>query len=177
MKIRLDSARAAPFVWEESVALDAADLGGPLCDGSVPVTVRGRLTAADPDFWLEIEISFHVEQPCVRCTRPATSEVQSASKLLVVRGRRSAGAGDVELREDDLGVVEVTGEILDTDLLVAEQAQLELPTRPLCREDCRGLCPVCGGDRNDRDCDCVTEMSDPRWSALADLKGRLRAPD
>ena len=177
MKIRLDSAGTAPFVWEESVTLDAADLGGALEDSSVPVAVRGRLTAADPGFWLEFDVSFRVTQPCARCTLSVTSEVQSASRLLVVRGRSSAGADEEELREDDLGVVEVTGEILDTDLLIAEQAQLELPVRPLCREDCRGLCPVCGGDRNARDCDCVTEMSDPRWSALADLKGRLRAPD
>lgn len=177
MKIRLDLARSAPFVWEETVALAAADLGGSQGEDPVPVTVRGRLTAADPDLWLDLDVSFRVTQPCDRCTRPATTEVRSATRLLVVRSRESRGGDEVELREDDLGIVEVAGEILDTDLLVGEQAQLELPARPLCREDCRGLCPVCGNDRNEQDCDCVTEMPDPRWSALAELKGRLRAPD
>jgi uncharacterized protein len=97
--------------------------------------------------------------------------------MLVVRRRRGDLAGELELSEEDLGVIEVAGDVLASEPLVAEQVQLELPTRPLCREECRGLCPNCGGDRNERACECESEASDPRWSALAELKGRLRAPN
>ena len=54
---------------------------------------------------------------------------------------------------------------------------LEVGHHAAAQDDCRGLCPVCGGDRNERDCDCERQAPDPRWSALAELKGRLRAPN
>jgi uncharacterized protein len=45
--------------------------------------------------------------------------------------------------------------------------------KPLCREDCQGLCPVCGADKNTGACSCVESSPDPRWAALAALKSRL----
>ena len=46
---------------------------------------------------------------------------------------------------------------------------LELPTKVLCKEDCKGLCPKCGKDLNLGSCDCKTKDIDPRWQALSDL--------
>lgn len=176
LKIHLDSVRSGPFEWEESPPLDPAAIG---CDAGCELTnvvVRGRLSEADPDLWLDLTVGFRVSQPCDRCGKPAVAELQSTNRLLIVRRAAKAATGEVELSEEDLGVLEVAGDELDTEPLVAEQVQLELPTRPLCREACRGLCPVCGGDRNERDCDCEHEGTDPRWSALAEWKGRLGAP-
>lgn len=159
------------------MALEAAAIGGEPEAEPVRVTVRGRLSPPEPEQWLELDLSFRVVQSCDRCTRPVATEVHSTARSLVVRTRPVAGGGEVELAADDLGLVEASGGELDTASLVVEQVQLELPTRPLCREDCRGLCPICGGDRNERDCECEQAASDPRWSALAEWKGRLRAPD
>jgi uncharacterized protein len=177
LKLRLDSARSADFSWEESVALEAQALGGASEAEPMTVAVRGRLTTPQPEQWLELELAFRAVQACDRCTRPVETDVRSTTRLLVVRGRSRSERGEVELAADDLGLVEVAGDALDTAPLVAEQVQLELPTRPLCREDCRGLCPICGGDRNERDCRCERQVSDPRWSALGEWKDRLRAPD
>jgi uncharacterized protein len=55
---------------------------------------------------------------------------------------------------------------LDLAPLVREVVLLELDTERLCREDCAGLCPVCGVDRNTTDCSCDTSVSDERWAAL-----------
>jgi uncharacterized protein len=177
LKIHLDSVRSGPFVWEESLAFAPAELGFEPASELSPVAVRGRLAEADPDLWFELDVEFRIVQPCDRCGKPAASEVRSRSRLLVVRRRAGRDEGEVELSQDDLGVLETTGDELDSVPLVAEQVQLESPSRPLCREDCRGLCPVCGGDRNERACECESEATDPRWSALAELKGRLRAPN
>jgi len=180
LKIHLDSVRSGPFEWEESLAFAPAEVGcDPACELS-PVAVRGRLSEAEPDLWLDLEVGFRVTQPCDRCGRAAPADVRSRTRLLVVRrpaGARREGAGEVELSEDELGVLEVSGGELDSAPLVVEQVLLELPQRPLCRDDCRGLCPICGGDRNEGECDCEREAADPRWSALAELKGRLRAPN
>jgi len=54
--------------------------------------------------------------------------------------------------------------------IVEERIQIALPMKPLCREDCRGLCPQCGADRNVSPCSCVVEFIDPRWRALQVLK-------
>jgi uncharacterized protein len=51
---------------------------------------------------------------------------------------------------------------------------LALPSRRLCREECKGLCPVCGADLNAGECACEPGGTDPRWSALADWKDKSR---
>jgi len=60
------------------------------------------------------------------------------------------------------------GEI-DLEPLARETVVLELPQAPLCREDCLGLCPTCGVDRNESPCDCAPP-ADPRWAALDQLR-------
>jgi uncharacterized protein len=64
---------------------------------------------------------------------------------------------------------------LDLEPLVRDALLLELPHAPLCEPECRGLCPVCGTDRNRAACDCHTEDTDPRWSALRSLDISLPA--
>jgi len=59
---------------------------------------------------------------------------------------------------------------------VREQILLALPSRRLCREECKGLCPTCGADLNAGRCDCEQREVDPRWSALAELKDKSREP-
>lgn len=59
---------------------------------------------------------------------------------------------------------------VDLEPLVREAVVLELPLAPLCREDCQGLCPICGADRNDGSCGCAPDDRDPRWAALDALR-------
>jgi uncharacterized protein len=75
----------------------------------------------------------------------------------------------VELAENDLDVYPYDGESVDLEPLVREQFVLAVPFAPLCREDCLGLCPQCGADRNHAPCACE-KPPDPRFSALQGLK-------
>ena len=75
-----------------------------------------------------------------------------------------------ELEADDLAVSVFDGEVIDIDELLREQVILALPSRALCREDCKGLCPVCGIDKNLKDCECESHPVDPRWTALNGLR-------
>ena len=61
-------------------------------------------------------------------------------------------------------------EEVDLEPLVREALLLALPLAPLCGDDCRGLCPTCGADRNKGSCDCVPDDHDPRWAALDALR-------
>ena len=63
----------------------------------------------------------------------------------------------------------LTGELLDLDHWAQDALLLAMPLRVLCKEDCAGLCAICGADLNSETCGCVVETVDERWSALRDL--------
>jgi uncharacterized protein len=62
------------------------------------------------------------------------------------------------------------GEQLDLEPMVRELVSMELPLMPLCRDDCAGLCSICGVDRNEQQCSCAIDERDPRWAALDALR-------
>jgi uncharacterized protein len=63
-----------------------------------------------------------------------------------------------------------TGKVIDLDPIVREQLLLELPEYPVCDEQCKGLCPACGANLNDRECGCDRHVPDPRWAGLKNVK-------
>ena len=63
----------------------------------------------------------------------------------------------------------LAGDELDLEPLARDAVLLELPLAPLCTEDCQGLCPTCGANRNTESCDCAPP-ADPRWAALDVLR-------
>lgn len=77
---------------------------------------------------------------------------------------------EVELVKEDLEFAYYEGDRFDLGELIREQIVLALPIKPLCREDCQGLCPVCGKNRNEGPCTCRPKPADPRWRALKQLK-------
>ncbi|MEN6607705.1 MAG: DUF177 domain-containing protein, partial [Bryobacteraceae bacterium] len=74
---------------------------------------------------------------------------------------------EVGAGESDLDFYE--GEGLELELVLREQVLLALPMQRVCRADCKGICPVCGQNRNNVECNCRTETADDRWAALRDL--------
>ncbi len=73
----------------------------------------------------------------------------------------------------DPDAIEFDGEQVDLVPMVRELILLEAPATPLCREDCRGLCPTCGTDLNTGSCECMAPPASPRWAALDQLKADL----
>jgi uncharacterized protein len=80
-----------------------------------------------------------------------------------------ADAEGPEVTEEDLDLFPYEGEAIDLEPLLREQFVLAVPYAPLCREDCKGLCPQCGIDRNTDTCRCEAPI-DPRLAALKGLK-------
>lgn len=73
----------------------------------------------------------------------------------------------------DPDAFEIVGDQIDLIPMVRENILLDAPLAPVCRDDCAGLCPTCGIDRNTSTCDCVSPITDPRWDALSQLKANL----
>ena len=97
---------------------------------------------------------------CRRCTRPVRGELR-----IDVRERFV----DPEMLAGDEEAYPIVEDRLNLEPMVHDAVVLELPTAPLCREDCRGLCPRCGTDRNRDACDCAAPR-DPRWASLDVLR-------
>jgi len=174
LKLHLETARLEPVRWQESVTFSPSELGLDDVTELSPVDVEGTLTHAAPDLVLDARLAFRLTLPCDRCLAPVTVDVVGDLKLVVVQRRGGAGESeDRVLHEEELGILEVSGESLETRPLVAEQVLLNVPAKPLCREDCAGLCPSCGADRNLGPCGCEREEADPRWAALAEWKSKF----
>lgn len=97
---------------------------------------------------------------CDRCLAPVTRELTLTVPHTVVRSLQNQGS-----EEDGEYLVAPDG-FVELDELATNDVIPELPTRTLCREDCKGLCPVCGCDRNVTRCGCEEKQTDPRLAAL-----------
>ncbi|MGZ7094338.1 MAG: YceD family protein, partial [Candidatus Angelobacter sp.] len=77
----------------------------------------------------------------------------------------------VTAAEAEIGYYQGEGLLLED--VLREQVLLALPLKVTCRADCKGLCPHCGKNLNHEQCSCSTELEDPRWAALKDVRSRL----
>jgi uncharacterized protein len=104
-----------------------------------------------------------VEGPCWRCLAAARVPLHIDATEVSVEG-----GDDPELRSPY-----IDGGVLDVAAWARDAVAEALPPVILCRDDCAGLCPTCGADRNAGPCGCAGEAPDPRWGPLADLVQRL----
>jgi uncharacterized protein len=107
-----------------------------------------------------------LELECSRCVEPFEVPVDAAFELRYVPASENGGAGEREIAEDDLTTAFYRDGSLDIIDLLREQFQLALPMKPLCTDECRGLCPECGVNLNRTDCGCTPKWEDPRLAAL-----------
>jgi uncharacterized protein len=111
------------------------------------------------------------EAACDRCTEGFTVTLEKEfSTILVPRDRGPAGASNVELHEDDLDIGFYDGAGIEVNDLFWEQVALTLPVKLLCSEECRGVCPRCGGNRNRGECDCPEPQAAGPFEILKNLK-------
>jgi len=82
--------------------------------------------------------------------------------------------GERELAREELDASYYSGDEIDLDDLVREQVLLALPMKPLCRKDCKGICPECGRDLTEGPCLCRKDRTDPRLAPLQELKEKLK---
>ena len=113
--------------------------------------------------------------PCARCVEPV--EIPLSSEFDLIFRPLGADSGPPERSitapETEIGYYQKDSLLLED--VLREQVLLSLPVRTLCKPDCKGLCPRCGENRNSQPCSCEEGPSDPRWEALAGLRGRIKS--
>jgi uncharacterized protein len=111
-----------------------------------------------------------LECDCSRCLEPFRIPVNATIDSLLLPASANAGEAEQEIEQEDLGVSFYRDDEIDLGELIREQFYLALPMKPLCDEACRGLCPVCGINRNRETCTCQSEWVDPRLEGLRQFK-------
>jgi uncharacterized protein len=109
----------------------------------------GTLRKDEPRFILGGRLQARLQVMCGRCLEPFTLPVDTQVELTYVpHPAQAASEEEVELSQDDLTTAFYRDQTLDLGEMVREQFYLALPMSPLCREDCKGLCPRCGTNLN-----------------------------
>lgn len=133
-----------PFSYKSPVEIDVSNTG------KKKVRVTGSF-------------SVRVLIPCDRCLEEVEKEFSiSFDKVLDF----SEDAEDEE-NLSDMSFMESSE--LDVDILVYDELVMAMPMKVLCKPDCKGLCPVCGANRNEVSCGCDTTVPDPRMAAIRDI--------
>jgi uncharacterized protein len=154
---------------DEVVDLDVAgDSGGGLVHGDVTLTRTNRGIIAKGSFDTMVKIA------CSRCL----NEFQCPLHLEIIEEYFPltdifTGA-PLALPEDNPEAFTINEQhILDLTEAIRQSILIALPMKPLCREDCAGICPTCGKNLNEDSCGCSHETIDPRWAKLASIKVQL----
>jgi uncharacterized protein len=181
MLITLLDLEREPVSFDIAVPAGAIDYGseasqiGPLAVSGQAELLREHRGPKEviPDIRARAHWSGSFEVPCARCLDPVRHALGGDFDLLFRPLGADAGPADRALGAPDTEIGYYHGEGLVLEDVLREQVLLSLPVRSLCRQDCKGLCPRCGRNLNTELCTCEDQPSDPRWSALSDLRSRL----
>ncbi|MHB1392017.1 MAG: YceD family protein [Clostridia bacterium] len=127
-----------------------------------PVTVKGSAVNYEGKISVDLRITAQVERTCSRCLENFKEEVQVDSNYVFVKDAKDDEEDYYTFKSDKVDI---------TDLVLGDIAA-KLAMKPLCKEDCKGLCPMCGKNKNSIDCQCKSEEIDPRMQALSKLLDR-----
>ena len=135
-----------------------------------PLTVDIEMYKAGEKLILKGFFSGGLLLECDRCLRKYHRDLKHDFRLFLKSESFDEDKVDLELSEDDMEVGFIDGESLDLDEVIKEQVYLSLPLKSLCRDNCKGLCPLCGSDLNETDCKCDKKQVHPGFSKLMELK-------
>jgi len=135
----------------------------------VAPTVSGNIRQKDRRVKVSGRVAARVRIECDRCLKPVELPVDSRFTLEYMTAEDYQAQQVDELTEANLDLSIFDGEVIDIDELVTEELLLAVPDHVLCNDNCKGICPVCGVDRNSVGCECQTAEVDPRWAGLKEL--------
>ena len=142
---------------------------------SVSITATVAQGDLEREYLATGEVSYTADLRCGRCLDPYPFASRAPFSL---RYRpRPAGPEisdeDLEISDEELDVEYYSERSVSLREIAAEQVQLSIPMKPLCEENCQGLCPTCGANLNKEGCSCHVQESDGRWAALEDIREQL----
>ena len=158
--------------WSTTLKLEESSETLELCAEGVafeePVKVELSLSKIGTQLICRGEVRTSVRLECSRCLSVYDQPIISNLDFVVDFEEKPP---EFKSEEDNYFVADPSTNFFQIDDLVRETILLALPLKPLCSDDCKGLCPVCGTDLNKSQCSCVKKETDPRWEKLKGLLG------
>jgi uncharacterized protein len=168
--LELARAETEPLAFRERLSLPA-DACGENVAAVEAVELSGVVEKGGHGFLLEGEVAGSVKLMCSRCLKEFEFSFAEPVSLQLLPASQAPREEEVQLGRDELDVRFYEEPVIDLEDLAAEQVQLAVPIKPLCRESCEGLCPRCGADLNQGPCACP-RTTDPRWVSLLEWRKR-----
>jgi len=128
------------------------------------ISILLQLYKVDDDISGSIKIKYEYTEECSRCLKKYKNIIEKEENMFISSEKISS-----ENKDADVFYIQLQNGYIEIDDVVEEIFHINRPIKPLCDENCKGLCPECGTNLNDEKCDCDTEEIDPRMEQLKDL--------
>jgi len=130
------------------------------------VKVKARLDKSMRQILLQAHLWAEGEFVCDRCLDSFMWQMDKKYSMMYIQGDRSTF--DIK-KDEEIQVLSADTNYIDLDEDVRQYILLTVPQKLLCNEDCLGICPTCGVNKNSKSCTCDTKGTDSRWDALKKL--------
>ena len=139
-------------------------------DFETPLQSEVRVWKAGRSVLMRGKVRTNLRLQCVRCLKEFSLPISSTFEVTLYPLKETSYAEETKLSENDTESGFYDGGEIRLSEIACEQIFLEIPYKPLCHEECKGLCPKCGKDLNLTSCDCVKDEFVSGFSALKKLK-------
>ncbi len=165
--------RGEPLRLDRRFEESELSLGGELVSLRAPAHCSATVSEKLDRVRVKGTVRASVDLKCCRCLKSFPHEVEQEFDLTYEPVPEVEVGEEIALSYGDLEIGFYRNDELDLSLIVGEQVLLEIPMKPVCREDCKGLCSHCGADLNEGLCDCSPQSFDPRLEPLRQLKKNM----
>lgn len=168
MKIRRSDLKSfdEPQVLQTTLFdIGVEDLGNP----ETPIEVELKVHQQGEDLLVQGELRTVLSLVCDRCLGNSSPSIEGKFSVWLVAGVLPESNDG----EEERILFPAHQKEVDISDMISRTIYLEFPQKTLCRDDCQGLCPICGIDLNQQTCECKSEEMDERWSALLPIKRKL----
>ena len=147
------------FSFDEAIEKNIIEFCGESVGIKKPVSVSGYAINYEGKIHLHMNIKAEIQRACSRCLKLYNENLDINAEYVYSK--------DIQNTEEDICFF--SKDSIDiTDIVIAE-ITAQMPMKPLCKDDCKGICPICGNNKNFIDCNCVKKETDPRMQKLSSL--------
>ena len=183
MEFKVSELEREPIEFDLELGVGAVDFGeeaeqvGPMATAGLAEVLHEHRGPKDivADIRLRGNFSGKFQVPCARCVEPVEIPLAADFDLIFRPAKADSEATERSITAPETEIGYYQNDSLLLEDVLREQVLLSLPVRTLCKDDCKGLCPRCGQNRNSQACSCDEGPSDLRWEALAGLRGRIKS--
>ena len=158
--------------FDETFPPGEIDFSGDQVNQAGPLHAEGvaeLLANTDGEIRIKGRLSVKMDAECDRCLARAQFPLETAFDLFYRPSEALAAVEEVAIDEGEAEMGFYVGLGMELEDVLREQILLSLPMQRVCSAECKGICPVCGGNRNETLCDCRLGPADLGWSSLGNI--------